>query len=272
MQSVALITGAAGGVGKAFAAECASRGWDLLLTDLRAPQLAALAAGMRRLHGVEAWAVPCDLADAPSRDAFWAEVERLGLRVHFLVNAVGVEFEGPFHERTLQEIRTLLRLNVETTVETTHQVITHRDPARPLYIINVSSLAGFYPMPVKALYAASKRFLIDFSRALRQELRPQNANVLALCPSGMPTNPAVTRRLLAQGLAGQISMLNVGAVAAHSVDRVVAGRDLYVPGVFNRLLRLLGSLLPPSLVTAFIFKRWSAAHQISKEEKAQPSR
>ncbi len=261
MQSVALITGAAGGVGKAFANECASRGSDLLLTDLHAPQLLALAEGMQRLHRVDAVFIPCDLTDAPSRDAFWAEVGRLGLQVHFLVNAAGVEFEGPFLERSLSEIRTLLRLNIEATVDTTHRALSQRDPARTLHVINISSLAGFYPMPLKALYSASKRFLIDFSRSLRQELRPRNVRVMALCPSGMPTNPATTRRLLAQGIIGQISMLNAGAVAARAVDEVIAGRDVYVPGVFNRFLRLLGGLLPPSIVTAFIWRRWSAARR-----------
>ncbi len=264
MDSVAVITGAAGGVGKAFAAEFASRGWDLLLTDLYKPPLDALAEGMRRLHGVQACVLPCDLTDAASRDAFWAEVQRLDLRVHFLINAAGVEFEGPFEERAVEEIRTLLRLNVEAAVEMTRRALDRRDPARTLHVVNVSSLAGFYPMPVKALYAASKRFLIDFSRALRQELRARNVQVMALCPSGMPTNAHTTRRVLAQGLIGQVSMLSAGAVAAKAVDKVMAGKDVYVPGVFNRFLRLLGGLLPSGVVTAFIWKRWMKARQRSE--------
>ncbi len=259
MQSVALITGAAGGVGKAFAAECGARGWDLLLTDLYEPPLVALAEGMQRLHGVSVHYLPCDLTSAAARDTFWAEVERLDLRVRFLINAAGIEFEGPFQERTIDEVRILLRLNIEAAVEMTYRALARRDPARTLHIVNVSSLAGFYPMPVKALYAASKRFLIDFSRALRQELRPHNVQIMALCPSGMPTNPHTTRRLMAQGWIGQMSMLNVGAVAARAVDKALAGQDVYVPGVFNRVLRLLGGLLPPGLVTAFIWKRWMAA-------------
>ncbi len=259
MNSVALITGAAGGVGKAFANECAARGWDLLLTDLHAQPLVHLAEGMRRLHGVEAAGLPCDLTSAGARDAFWQEFEGRGLRVHFLVNAAGIEFEGPFEERSVEEVRTLLRLNIEAAVEMTLRALAQRDPDRSLHVINVSSLAGFYPMPVKALYSSSKRFLIEFSRALRHELRPRNARVMALCPSGMPTNPRTTRRLLAQGWIGQVSMLNVGAVAGRAVDEVMAGRAVYVPGVFNRFLRLLGALAPADLATAFIWKRWSAA-------------
>ena len=72
---------------------------------------------------------------------------------------------------------------------------------KPFRLINVCSLAGFFPMPYKATYAASKRFLLDFSRALREEIK-SFGTVTALCPSGMPTTDGVYALHVCPGILG----------------------------------------------------------------------
>lgn len=255
-ESYVLITGAAGGLGRTFAAECAERGWHLLLTDLHAAPLEALAEGMRRQFGVRAVVLPCDLTDAAARDAFWEQVEARGLRLHMLINLAGTEYEGPFLERKKHELRTILRLNVEAVVETAHRALHLRAPDRRMHLLNVSSLAGFYPMPNKAVYAASKRFILDFSRALREELRGQDVYVTALCPSGVPSNPRSIGGLLRQGWVGQIVMTDPGYVVHGALDALLAGRAVYIPGPVNRFIQALTGLLPPSLLAAAIWRRW----------------
>jgi short-subunit dehydrogenase len=263
MRSTVLITGAAGGLGKAFAAECASRGWNLFLTDLSEEALTRLAAGLERLYGVSVQTYACDLTDAAAREALWQHVNRLGLRFHFLINVAGLDFEGSFNERKVEELRTIVRLNIESTVEMTRRVLQFRDPSEILRIVNVSSLAAFYPMPVKAVYAASKRFLLDLSLALGQELRASGVTITALCPAGMPTNPACIQGIAAQGFMGQITTMNVGDVAARTINRALAGRSVYIPGAVNQVLWFVGSLVPPSLVAFLINRRWRDAHQRS---------
>lgn len=261
MQSVVFITGATGGLGKAFAAECASRGWNLFLTDRSSEALDSLVQGLARLYGVYIYAWPCDLTDAEARQALWQQAHRLGLRFHMLINVAGIDYEGPFIERSPMELQNIVRLNVEATVEMTKRVLPFRDPTRTLRIINVSSLASYYPMPVKATYAASKRFLLDFSLALDQELRSSGVTVTALCPAGMPSNPECIRAINAQGLMGRLTTMNVGDVAARTIDMALKGRRVYVPGFPNQILRSLGSILPSSVVASFIGKRWKKARQ-----------
>ena len=256
-----LISAAAGGLGKAFAAECASRGWNLFLTDIRADALEPLAVGLQRLYGAQVSYFACDLADPAGREALWQEIERRGLRFDFLINIAGMEYEGPFAERSAAEVRALLRLNMEATVEMTLRVLHFRIPGQPLFIINVSSLAGFYPMPIKALYAASKRFLLDFSLALREELRPAGVRVMALCPAGLPTNPRSIRRMAAQGWLGELTRMEVGTVAARSVTLALAGRAVYVPGFLNQAAAFFSRLLPPTWAAAWIGRRWRAAYR-----------
>ncbi len=145
MVSYVLITGAAGGFGKALAAECGGRGWDLLLTDYSAEKLEPVAEGLARLYGVTAHHFVCDLTDPESRQSLWDYVQQKDMHFHMLINVAGAEFEGPFQERTLQQLRTIVRLNVEANVENTRSILQYRDPARPLRVINVSSLAGLTP-------------------------------------------------------------------------------------------------------------------------------
>lgn len=256
MRSYVMISGATGGLGKAFSAECASRGWRLFLTDVSEQSLYLLARGMERMYDVDVLYFPCDLTDPSSRDALWKHVSTMGLRFHFLVNVAGTDFEGPFLERNTEELRTIVRLNIESTIETTRRILPLRDRTRVLRIINVSSLASYYPMPVKATYAASKRFLLDFSLALCQELHPSEATVTALCPAGMPTNRDCIRSIEGQGIMGRLTTTNVGDVAARTIDYALAGRSVYIPGALNRTLRALGSMVPASTVARMIFHRW----------------
>jgi short-subunit dehydrogenase len=264
MSSYACITGATGGVGKAFAAECAERGWNLYLTDIAAGLLPPLATGLHRLFGVEIEFHACDLTDAEARQDFWIEANRRGACFHTLVNVAGVEYEGFFKQRSRQELMHILRLNVEATVDMTHAVLRYRDPSQPLRIINMSSLGAFYPMPTKAVYAASKRFLLEFSQALNYELRGENVHVSAVCPAGLPTYKEAIERLLAQGLAGQLTTQNVGEVAQGAIDYVLAGKAVFVPGAVNRLLAPLGRLLPTAWVVGIIGRRWMKTNTLSK--------
>lgn len=263
-----MITGAAGGLGKAFAVECASRGWDLFLTDLSSDMLETLAAGLRQAYSVRVAACACDLTDPTTRAVLMEQVNDSGLRFRMLFNVAGVDYEGLFYEQTLQHIRTIIRLNIEATLEMTHSLLAYRDPLRPLHVINVASLAAFAPMPVKATYAASKRFLLDFSLALGEEVRDLGATVTALCPAGMPTTRACIEGIEAQGWMGQITTCDVGQVAYETIEAALKGRPVVIPGATNRLLQMLGGLAPAPLAARLIGSRWKAAHQKRQEHPA----
>jgi uncharacterized protein len=260
MKKYVLITGAAGGLGKAFAVECASRGWDLYLTDLKDDPLRVLAGSLRQTYHVDVLWQACDLVDAEARGQLFRTLATGGQRFWALINVAGVDYEGLFYEQTREHLRTILRLNIEATLEVTHALLGQRDPYTTFRIINVASLAAFYPMPVKATYAASKRFLLDFSLALREEVRGLGATVTVLCPAGMPTNDACLRGIEAQGWMGIATTQNVGSVAALTIDRAMKGKAVVIPGWLNRMLQIMGGLLPARLVARLVGQRWMAAH------------
>ena len=261
MAEYVLITGATGGLGKAFAAECAARGWDLFLTDISDPALDRLVAGLKRMYDVQIESYACDLTSAASRQDLWQHIEGQDLRFHTLINVAGLDYEGPFDERQVAELHTVIRLNIEATLEMTHAIMAYRDPTRPFRIINVASLAAYYPMPVKATYAASKRFLMDFSFALRSELREMGATVTVLCPAGMPTTRDCVRAIDAQGILGQLTTQNTGTVANQTLNAALKGEAVCIPGSLNRLIQFAGSLIPTAWVVSLIGSRWKTARQ-----------
>ncbi len=261
MRSMVCITGATGGLGKAFAVECAVRGWDLFLTDLSEEPLSQLSRSLANTYNVIVHYHSCDLTDIEARTELFEHIRQNGLTFNFLINIAGLDYEGPFFERTREQIRTILRLNIEANLEMTSAAMKFRDNSRAFRIINVASLAAYYPMPAKAMYASSKRFLLDFSRALGEEIRPLGATVTTLCPAGMPTTPECIRAIEAQGVAGKITTLNVGFVAAGTIDRALKGKAVYIPGFFNRLLRTIGSIVPTSLIARMVGGRWKEAQR-----------
>jgi short-subunit dehydrogenase len=260
-RSLTMISGAAGGLGKAFAVECASRGWDLFLTDLSAEPLETLAAGLRASYAVRVTTLPCDLTDLASRNSLFEHIRANGLRFWALINVAGIDYEGLFYEQTSQRIRTMVRLNIEGTLEMTHALLGCRDPMQTFRVINVASLAAFSPMPVKATYAASKRFLLDFSLALREEIRGLGATVTVLCPAGLPTTQECIQAIDAQGWIGQVTTQDIGRVADQTLNAALNGEALVIPGLVNQIMQKLGALIPASVLASAVGRRWKAVHQ-----------
>ena len=259
MESYVLITGATGGLGKAFAVECAYRGWNLFLTDLSEEHLCCFATSLMNTYAVRVIYSPCDLTDAAERQKLLSHIRSCNISFSALINVAGLDYEGLFSDRSPEQIRTLIRLNIEANLEITAEILKLRNRIKPFRIINVASLAAYYSMPLKAMYAASKRFLLSFSMALREELRPYGVTVTTLCPAGLPTTPECIKAIERQGFAGIITTKNVGYVAAKTIDHALKGHAVYIPGKLNQLLRFFSSFIPSVVITRFIGSRWQRA-------------
>ena len=178
-----LITGAAGGLGRAMAVECGKRGYNLFLTDVNADGLRRVQTGLERQFGATVSAQACDLTDPASVDALLNVLDSHDIQFDMLLNIAGVDFEGGFLSRDREHVVKIVSLNDAGTLRITHAILERRREGKPFIAVFVSSLASMFPMPLKATYAASKRFLLDFATSLRQELREEHVNVLVLCPT-----------------------------------------------------------------------------------------
>ena len=256
-----LITGAAGGLGRAMAVECGKRGYHIFLTDVNEDGLRRVQTGLERQFGVIAAAKTCDLTDPASVDALLSVFDDYGIDFDLLLNIAGVDFEGGFLSRDREQVVGIVTLNDAGTLRITHAILARCRENRPFAVVFVSSLASMFPMPLKAAYAASKRFLLDFAASLRQELKGRNTNVLVLCPAGMVTTDETEEAIRAQGFWGDVTTNPLEIVARKTIDRVWKGKATYIPGGLNRILAALGRLIPRSLAAAVIHWRWKRTQE-----------
>lgn len=258
MRRAALITGATGGLGRAFAWELAARGWDLALTDVSDDALLLLGEGIRRAHGVRILTRVADLADDASLDDLASWIASGEVRLGALVNVAGFDVEGAFESRDREGLLALMRVVMEAGVILTHAALEQGTAADTLRVINTASLAGFFPMPYKATYAASKGFVLSASLALCEELRGR-ATITVLCPAGMPTTSSAVEAIAAQGIMGRLTTRNPSDVARLTVDAALRGRAIVVPGAINRALVAAGAIVPRAAMARLIGRRWAAA-------------
>jgi len=261
METYLMISGATGGLGSALVVECARRGYNLYLTDI-SDEGAEFAASIAKTYGVEARYRACDLTSGQARQELFNQLKVEGCSFWGLLNVAGLDNEGAFLEKSREQILRIIQVDVESTVDMTYSILGLRAQDRRFMLVNVCSLAAFFPMPYKATYAASKRFLVEFSRAIGEEIR-DFGSVTALCPGGLPTTAASKRKILAQGFWGKLTAMDTQTVAHRTIEYALRGKAVYIPGFMNGVLQWLGTLVPPAIVAKYIGKRWRTAQKES---------
>ncbi len=254
-----LVTGASGGLGRAMAVECARRGYDLLLTDIADAPLLQIKQGIERQFEVTVITKACDLTNDDELGAFFKFIDDEQIGLDMLLNVAGIDYEGGFLSQPSANLTRIVQVNIEATLKVTHAALSRRRREERFTIVIVSSMASQYPIPLKATYAASKRFLLDFSIALAQELKHEKVNVLALCPGGLLTTREALLGIAAQGIWGDLTTNDLGDVARKTISAALRGKRVYIPGCVNGILRLLGRMVPNTLIARLLYKRWQNA-------------
>ena len=233
----AVVAGASEGLGAAFAQAIAARGVGLVLLARRKDALEAVAADVRERHGVDARAVPCDLADASFGDAL-AEATR-DLEIGLGVYNAAYSFIAPLLERPLDDALRVVDVNVRGPLRFAHALVPPMIARRRGGLVLMASMAGFQGNPRLAAYAASKAFEIVLAESLWAELRPSGVDVLASCPGAVRT-PSYLKTTEKEA-PGTLDALEV---ATRTLDALGSG-PTYVPGAVNKLARFfLGRMLP----------------------------
>jgi NAD(P)-dependent dehydrogenase (short-subunit alcohol dehydrogenase family) len=181
----AVVTGGAGGLGRALGAELAGQGLQVVLADVDGPAAERAAAEL----GGSVRGVALDVADAQACSALAREVDAAhGLAVW--VNNAGVLATGPSWEHTAAQVSRMFDVNVHGTLHGTWaalQVMRGRDAG---HVVNVVSLAGLASPPGETVYAATKHAALAFSTGTLQDLRAagtRSVQVSAVCPDGIWT-------------------------------------------------------------------------------------
>jgi hypothetical protein len=248
MAPTALVTGASAGIGRALAMEFARHGHDVVLVARREERLRSLADELEGSYGVDATALPMDLADDDAPDRLFAALDDRNISLDTLVNNVGVGVYGRFGEGSLADQRTQLRLNVDVLVELTHRFLDGRSRGQ---VLNVGSVAGFTPGPLLAGYYASKAYVNNFSEALAAEYRDTAIDVTVVCPGPVDTE-FQKRAGMSDSTVAQVFSHTPEEVAAAAYAGLQSGEAVVIPGLSMKLLTLLLRVSPRRL------RRWGA--------------
>jgi uncharacterized protein len=238
-----LVTGASAGIGKALAVAFAQRSYNLLLAALPGSGLEETAASIREKFQVRVHCICLDLSDddAAPRIHNWCRENNYNVQV--LVNNAGFGNFEMFAETRMPLLNTMMKLNNNALVKLTHCFIPDLSRFNQSYILNVSSLAAFMPLPQKSVYTATKSFVYSFSDSLRYELAQQCIHVACVCPGGTLTE-RVKNAMTVEQKKKQDFFQTPEAVAEYAVAKMFAKKFRIIPGWKNRCLYTLSQLLP----------------------------
>jgi len=256
--STALITGATAGLGAEFARQLAPVASRLILVGRREERLSELADSLRKIAPqVRIDPFKADLALPSERELLAAWIIREEIPLNLLVNNAGLGDLGPFDNAEWGRLSPMLEVNVTALTHLTHLLLPMLRLQIPSAILNVSSVAGFYPLPEMAVYAATKAYVTSFSEALRMELAHDGVTVTALCPGPVPTEFFEVASREGESIrAMDRTHPALGATPELVIREALRGLERDKPGVIpNKILSLLvrsSLLLPFPLIRAAI--------------------
>lgn len=248
------ISGATGGIGKAFTISCAKRGYDLFLTGRSSDKLSALKQEILKEYNVKVEYFACDLTCEKNRQDMIDYADNLNLTFERIINVAGVDIQKAFMDYTSEKVIFQTRVNVESTVCLTHELLNRR--VENTEVITISSMSGASPMPYFALYSATKALLINLFTSLHYELKDKGVKVTVVMPGGVPTRADIIDDIKNQGLWGKLSAKPASFVAEKSLKAVRKNKVKYIPGGFNKFLNFIMKLVPKCIVLRFIANRW----------------
>jgi len=245
----ALVTGASSGLGADFARQLAADGAGLVLSARRADVLEALAADLRQCHGVPVVVVPLDLAATGAAEALVAELERRSLEVDVLVNNAGFGLYGEFLDIDPVREREMMVLDVMVPLELTRRLGGAMVRRGRGWILQVSSIGGYQPTPLYAVYSAAKAFLLSFGEAVAYEWRRRGVTVSVLCPGVTATSFLSVAGQTATAYQRAV-MMDSPTVARAGLKALARGTPSVLPGVLNKLTVFASRFTPRRLLPA----------------------
>lgn len=244
----ALVTGASSGIGLEFCHQLASMGINLLMVSNQMQELAnardTLAA---KYPDQRFWAHYKDLAHPDAAEEIYAYCSQNGIVVDILINNAGIFSFKTITDTTTDRLNLFIDLHMRTVTQLCQRFAIEMKSRRSGYILNMSSMSCWMPMPGIGMYAATKAYIRVFSRSLALELKDYGVGVTVACPGGIATDLF--------GLPRNLQRLGVKLGVLATPQRFVSGalkrmfnhKKQYINGFINRLAIVAVAILPDSM-------------------------
>ena len=253
-NKTALITGAASGIGLAFAENLAKQGYDLLIVDMQDIKLNQIAERLRAHHLVDIHCLTLDLSRIDAPETLYAFCHDNHLEIHILISNAGQFIFQAITDIENDRYDAFLHLHLNTPAKLCRLFGAEMKQRREGYLLTVSSLSAWMPYPYLSLYASTKRFIKTFSKAIHFEFSKYNVGVTTICPGAVDTDLYQLKpkwRKLARRLG---VMISPDTLAKHSLKKMFRKRITYIPGIINKICLPLIMMLPVRVLVFFYEK------------------
>ncbi|MTI95727.1 MAG: SDR family oxidoreductase [Firmicutes bacterium] len=243
----AVVTGASGGIGYELCKLLARDGYNVILVARNEQNLEAVAHELKNEYGTSTFIIVQDLSMAMAADQLAERIGELKQPVDILVNNAGFGSYGLFSESNSGTNLDMILTNVVALTRLT-QFLLPELISRKGKILNVASLAAMQPVPLFAVYAATKAYVLSFSEALADELQSSGVTVTTLCP-GITETCFQKRASMEHAKSVQGRLMSASTVARIGYRGLLRGQRVVVPGTKEKLLAAAVNLAPRRLVT-----------------------
>ena len=271
IKELALITGATSGIGRAIADELAARGWSIIAASRNMTAMKTLKKELEAQYGITVHTYRADFSRPGADVKLFEAIQKDRHKITALVNNAGIGLPATIMtEQNQAEAEALFSINCTAVFRLS--MLFGRDMQKRKYgrILNVSSTAAFQPMPVSALYGATKAFVLSYSEAMAMELKKHGVTVTALCP-GL-TETAFFRFGKPRAPGWLYPMMRPEFVASRAVKGMLAGKMTVIPGLRPHAFTLLPRILPRPLTARLMVLIEYFRKQKSTKSKSRKQR
>lgn len=240
----AIVTGASSGIGEQFAIALGQMDMNLVIISNQPDQLAKVADYIVYEYDVKVHALDIDLGSHDAVERITSFLDSNAIEVTFLVNNAGIFNFSPVSKLSDKRINLYIDLHMRTVTLLCTAIAKRMVNGDGGYILNMSSMSCWMPMPGIALYSSTKAYIRAFSRALRIELKDYGVSVTTACPGGIATDLF--------GLKDNLKRLGVGLgvlatpekFAHKAIKKTLKGKAQYINGLINRFSIVFVASLP----------------------------
>jgi len=266
MAEIALVTGAAGGIGLEFCRLLGEKGFDLVMVDLDEEGLKNAQAGLSKEVNVNIKTFTQDLSEESAAENIMSFLKEHDTHIDLLFNNAGFGNFGYFAESSWPKDRAMLQVHMVTTTHLTKLLLPSMIAKGKGYILNNASVAAFVPGPLMSTYHASKSYVLNFTQALANEMRASGIKATVLCPGMTKTNFAKANGNDDPNI--KFNIMDSDYVAEYAFKALMSGKVVAVPGFWNQLSAFLPRLLSRNTIANMVGNIQRKNHAKRADEKA----
>ena len=232
---VVLITGAASGIGFAFAKLFAEKGYDIVAVDKNEKEMQEKKLILED-YKVKIINIIKDLGKDNAVEEIYNELKDRNIAIDILINNAGFGTFGRFTDVEYSKQKELLDVNVKALVEMCYLFGKDMINKRKGKIVNIASIASFEAGPYMAMYYSSKAFVRSFSEAISEEFKNFGVTVTAICPGPTDTKFEKNANMIDSYMFTKLHVDTAEEVAKKSYDAIMKGKAVYVVSYPNKLM------------------------------------